>query len=61
MGICRLYRIESFHTLGPLESEWRKVAALNLFHPTASPPFEKVSFFNITGQSYFGESSGQTL
>jgi hypothetical protein len=27
------------------ESEFSKVAALNLFHPTASPPFEEVDFF----------------
>ena len=27
--------------LGTPESERLKVTALNLFHPTASPPFEK--------------------
>ena len=31
--------------LGTLESEHLKVTALNLFHPTASLPFEKAGFF----------------
>jgi hypothetical protein len=31
--------------LGTPESERFKVTALNLFHPTASPPFQKVNFF----------------
>jgi len=30
-------------------------AGLNLFHPTASPPFQKVSFFHITTQSPRGK------
>jgi hypothetical protein len=45
MGIRRLYKIEWLHMLGASESERLKVAALNLFHPTASPPSAKVSFF----------------
>ena len=45
MGNCHLYKIECFHTLGMPESERLKVTALNLFHPTASPPFQKVGFF----------------
>jgi len=45
MGNDRLHKIERFHTLGTPESERLKVAALNLFHPTASPPFQKVGFF----------------
>jgi hypothetical protein len=51
MGNRRLYKIERFHRLGASESERLKVTALNLFHPTASPPFSKVGFFNITTQS----------
>jgi len=31
--------------LGTPESERLKVTALNLFHPTASPPFQKWGFF----------------
>jgi hypothetical protein len=39
------YKIEYLHMLGTPEFEWLKVTALNLFHPTASPPFQKVGFF----------------
>jgi hypothetical protein len=45
MGNCRLYKIECLHTLGTPESEPLKVTALNLFHPTTSPSFQKVGFF----------------
>ncbi len=45
MGNCHLYKIECLNMLGTPESERLKVAALNLFHPTASPPFQKVAFF----------------
>jgi hypothetical protein len=41
MGNRRLYKIECLHTLGTPESERLKVTGLNLFHPTASPLFEK--------------------
>jgi hypothetical protein len=41
MGNRLLYKIEYLHTLGTSESEWLKVTALNLFHPTASPLFKK--------------------
>ena len=44
MGNCHLHKIECFHTFGTPESERLKVTALNLFHPTASPPFQKVGF-----------------
>jgi len=44
MGNCHLYKNECFNTLGMPESERLKVTALNLFHPTASPPFQKVGF-----------------
>jgi hypothetical protein len=44
MGNRRLHRIERFHSLGMRESEWQKVTALNLFHPTASPLLQKVGF-----------------
>jgi hypothetical protein len=39
-----------------LESERLKVAALNLFHPTASPPFQGVGFF-ILRHSLEGEGN----
>ncbi len=39
-----MYKIECFHRLGISESERLKVTALNLFHPTASPPYIRVSF-----------------
>jgi len=45
MGNCHLYKIECFHMLGATESERLKVTALNLFHPTAFPTFQKVGFF----------------
>ena len=50
MGNRRLYKIECIHTLGTPESERLKVTALNLFHPTASRPFQKVGFFHIVTQ-----------
>jgi hypothetical protein len=51
MGNYRLYKIECFHTIGMPNCERLKVTALNLFHPTASPPFCKIGFFHITTQS----------
>jgi hypothetical protein len=59
MGNRRLYRIERFHTPGTSESERLKVTALNLFHPTASPPFTKNRFFHIATQSQWGEGGGE--
>jgi hypothetical protein len=50
MGNHRLYKTERLHVLGTPGSERLKVAALNLFHPTASPPFQK-AVFHITTQS----------
>jgi len=50
MGNRRFYKIACFHALGTPKSERLKVAALNLFHPTASPPFRKVGYFHITTQ-----------
>jgi hypothetical protein len=41
----RLYNTKCIHMLGTPESERLKVTALNLFHPTASPPFQRVGFF----------------
>jgi hypothetical protein len=56
MGNRRLHKIECFHNVGTLESERLKVTALNLFHPTASPPFLKNLFFHIaTGEEGRGE------
>jgi hypothetical protein len=45
MGNRRSYKIERLHTLGTADSELLKVTALNLLHPTASPPFQKFGFF----------------
>jgi hypothetical protein len=57
MGNRRLYKIERFHWLGTLESEPLKVTALNLFHPTTSPSFKKMSFF-VLRHSLRGERVG---
>jgi hypothetical protein len=54
MGNRRLHKIECLHTLGTPEAERLMVTALNLFHPTASPPFQKVCFFCIATQSLAG-------
>ena len=51
MGNHRLYKIQCLQTLGTIESERLKVTALNLFHPTVSPPFQKVDLFYIATQS----------
>ena len=55
MGNRPLYKIERIHMLGTPESEGLKVAALNLFHPTASPPLQHVSFFIVTQSLKRGE------
>ena len=55
MGNRRLYIIECIHALDMPESERLKVTALNLFHPTASPPFEEVGLFPIATQPLRGE------
>ncbi len=57
MGNDRSYKIESPHTLRTAESDRLKITALNLFHPTASPPFQKVSFF-ILQHSLVGGREG---
>jgi hypothetical protein len=54
MGNRRLYNTKCIHMLGTPESELLKVAALNLFHPTASPPFQRVGFFHIATQPLKG-------
>jgi hypothetical protein len=54
MGDRRLIKIECFHMVGTPESERLKVTALNLFHPTAPPPFQEVDFF-ILQHSLLGE------
>jgi len=51
-GNCRLHKIERFHMLATPESERSKVTALNLFHPTASPPLQKVGFFILRHSLY---------
>jgi hypothetical protein len=59
MGNRRLYKVERFRTPGTSESERLKVTALNLFHPTASPPSPKNRFFHIATQSRWGEGWGE--
>ncbi len=65
MGNRHLFEMERLHTLGTPESGVLKVTALpcrsgfaqaglNLFHPTASPPFQKVSLYFMT-QLHGGE------
>jgi hypothetical protein len=44
MGNRRWFKIECFYVLGDPESKRLKVAALNLFHLTASPLFGKPHF-----------------
>jgi hypothetical protein len=55
MGNRCLYKIECLHTLGTPRSEQLKVTALNLFHPTVSPPSQKVGFFRIATQPQWRE------
>jgi hypothetical protein len=45
MGNRRLYNTKCIQMLGTPESERLDVTALNLFHPTASPSFQRVGFF----------------
>ena len=54
MGNRLLHKIKCIHTLDKPESERLKVTALNLFHPTASPPSRKSWFFHIVTQSLRG-------
>ena len=54
MGNRRLHYAERIHMLGTPESERLKVTALNLFHPTVSPPFQRVDFFHIVTQPLKG-------
>ncbi len=58
MGNRRLNKAECIHILGTLEFERLKVSALNLFHPTASPPFPKSWFPHIVTQPLDGECQG---
>jgi len=57
MGNRRLYEIEGIHMLGASESERLMVAALNLFHPTASPLSKEVVFPFCDTASDGGESA----
>jgi len=50
MGSRHVDEIECLQTLGTSESGRQKVTALNLFYPTASPPFAKSRFFGIATQ-----------
>jgi hypothetical protein len=43
--------------LGTPESEGQKVTALDLFHPTASPPLQNVRFFIVTQPLNGGETA----
>jgi hypothetical protein len=42
MGNRHFHKIEGLQTVGTAGSERLKVTALNLFHPTASPLFQRV-------------------
>jgi|GEM_PF-6239485 len=61
MGNRQFYKIECFHIFGTPYSERLKVAALNLFHPTTPPPFQKFGFFQITTQPPRGEGWGDGI
>jgi hypothetical protein len=58
MGNRRLNKIECFYVLGMHESEQFKVTALNLFHPTASPRFQKANFLYYDTVSW-GRGEGE--
>jgi hypothetical protein len=58
MGNRRLHNIECIHNHDMPESERLKVTALNLFHPTAFPLFEKASFTYYDAVSG-GEGKGE--
>jgi hypothetical protein len=47
MGNLRLYKIKCFHVIVTLESQRLKVAALSLFHLTASPPVSQKWVFSF--------------
>jgi len=55
MGNRRLYKIERLHALDTRGSERLKVTALNLLHPTASPPFSKSWVFPYYDTVSLGE------
>ena len=59
MGNRCLYIIECFHMISTPGFERLKVTALNLFRPTASPPFPALGFF-ILRHSLLGEKVGVT-
>ena len=60
MGNRRFQKIESLHALGTREPERLKVTALNLFHPTAPPPFQNVGSW-ILRHSHSGGGLGCEL
>jgi hypothetical protein len=57
MGNGRLYKIVCFHVVGTPEAERLKVTALNILHPTASPPFQEVGFFILLHSLQWREES----
>ena len=59
MGNRRMYKIGCFHIVGTLHSDRVKVTALNLFHPTTSPPFRKVGFFILRHSLLTGRDKGE--
>jgi hypothetical protein len=56
MGNRRSYKAECIHTLGTPESEHLKVAALNLFRPTAFPLLQELVSCYCATVSKEGES-----
>ena len=58
MGNERWFEIECFHRIADPESKRLKVAALNLFHPTASPLFLR-AFFSYYDTASQGRGLGE--
>ena len=57
MGNDRWYDIKCYHRVADPELKWVKVAALNLFHPTASPLFQS-AFFSYYDTTSWGRGIG---
>jgi len=59
MGSRHVHEIECLQTLGTSESGRRKVTALNLFYPTASPPLCKKPVYWHCDTASKGRASGK--
>jgi len=58
IGSHRFYKIGCLHTSGTAESQQLKVTALNLFHPTTPPLFQKLGFLMVQHTIWAEESEG---